>query len=45
MTLDRIQDLALVEKISQHAGMPAQIAEWQELGIVNEAAAICSKPT
>jgi len=37
VTLDRIQDLALVEKISQHAGMPAQIAEWQELGIVNEA--------
>jgi len=36
ITLDRIQDLGLVEQLSQHAGMPAQIAEWQELGIVDE---------
>jgi len=35
ITLDRIKDEKLIEKIYKHAGMKKQINEWQELGIVD----------
>jgi len=35
ITLDRITDLKIVEKILKHAGFKDQIKEWQELGIVD----------
>jgi adenine specific DNA methylase Mod len=36
ITLDRIKDIALVEKILKHKNIDEQIKEWQELGIVDE---------
>jgi len=35
ITLDRITDKKIVEKILKHAGIKDQIKEWQELGIVD----------
>ncbi len=35
ITLDRIKDKKLVEKILKHGGLKEQIKEWQELGIVD----------
>ena len=35
ITLDRITDKKLVEKILKHAGLKDQIKEWQELGIID----------
>ncbi len=35
ITLDRIRDKKLVEKILRHGGIKEQIKEWQELGIVD----------
>jgi adenine-specific DNA-methyltransferase len=35
ITLDKITDKKLVEKILKHAGIKDQIKEWQELGIVD----------
>ena len=36
VTLDRLNNLALVEKIIKHKNIKEQIKEWQELGIVDE---------
>jgi len=36
ITLDRIKDIPLIEKILQHQNITKQIQEWQELGIVDE---------
>ncbi|MBP8932917.1 MAG: site-specific DNA-methyltransferase [Candidatus Atribacteria bacterium] len=36
ITLDRIKDISLVEKILKHKNINEQIKEWQELGIVDE---------
>ena len=36
ITLDRITNKKLVEKILKHTGIKEQIKEWQELGIVDE---------
>lgn len=36
ITLDRITDKKIVEKILKHAGIKDQIKEWQELGIVDD---------
>jgi adenine-specific DNA-methyltransferase len=36
ITLDRIKDVNLVEKILNHSNISEQIKEWQELGIVDE---------
>ncbi len=36
ITLDRIADITLIEKIFQHQNIKEQIKEWQELGIVDE---------
>ncbi len=36
ITLDRIKDNNLIEKILKHNGIKEQIKEWQELGIVDE---------
>jgi adenine specific DNA methylase Mod len=36
ITLDRIKDKKLIEKIIKHEGIKEQIKEWQELGIVDE---------
>jgi len=36
ITLDRIKNTALIEKILNHKNIHAQIKEWQELGIVDE---------
>lgn len=36
ITLDRIKDKKLVEKILKHGGLKEQIKEWQELGIAEE---------
>ncbi len=36
ITLDRITDKKLVEKILKHIGIKEQIKEWQEIGIVDE---------
>ncbi len=35
ITLDRIKDKKLVEKILNHSGFEEQVKEWQELGIVD----------
>jgi len=35
ITLDRIKNKSLVEKILKHGGLKEQIKEWQELGIVD----------
>jgi len=34
ITIDKITDSALLEKITQHAGMPAQVQEWKDLGMI-----------
>ncbi|NSW45793.1 MAG: site-specific DNA-methyltransferase [Bacteroidales bacterium] len=36
ITLDRIKDIHVVEKILNHQSIQEQIKEWQELGIVEE---------
>jgi len=36
ITLDRISDKKLVEKIKKHKNYKEQVKEWQELGIVDE---------
>ncbi|MDD3735218.1 MAG: site-specific DNA-methyltransferase [Candidatus Pacebacteria bacterium] len=36
ITLDRIKDISLVERILEHKIINEQIKEWQELGIVDE---------
>ncbi len=36
ITLDRIKETELIEKIKNHASINKQIKEWQELGIVDE---------
>lgn len=36
ITLDRIKDIDLIEKILKHKKIKEQIKEWQELGIVDE---------
>jgi adenine specific DNA methylase Mod len=36
ITLDRIKDQKLIEKILKHEGIKEQIKEWQELGIEDE---------
>ena len=36
ITLDRIKDISLVEKILKHKNINEQIKEWQELGIIDE---------
>ena len=36
VTLDRIKDISLVEKILKHKNTDEQIKEWQELGIVDD---------
>jgi len=36
ITLDRIKDVNLIEKILKHSNISEQIKEWQELGIVDE---------
>ena len=36
ITLDRIKDISLIEKILKHKNINEQIKEWQELGIVDE---------
>ncbi|HPP11133.1 MAG TPA: site-specific DNA-methyltransferase [bacterium] len=36
ITLDRIKDQKLIEKVLKHKGIDEQIKEWQELGIVDE---------
>ena len=36
ITLDRITNKKIVEKIFKHAGIKDQIKEWQELGIVDD---------
>jgi len=36
ITLDRIKDISLVEKILNHKNINEQLKEWQELGIVDE---------
>ncbi len=36
ITLDRIKDIPLIEKILQHQNINTQIQEWQKLGIVDE---------
>lgn len=36
ITLDRIKDEKLIEKILKHKNIKEQIKEWQELGIVDE---------
>lgn len=36
ITLDKITDEALLKKIFKHKGMKDQIAEWQELGMVDK---------
>ena len=36
ITLDRIPETKLIEKILKHSGIKEQIKEWQELGIVDE---------
>lgn len=36
ITLDRIEDQKLIEKILKHKNIKEQIKEWQELGIVEE---------
>ncbi len=36
ITLDRIKDLKLIEKILKHKNIKEQIKEWQELGIVDK---------
>jgi len=36
ITLDRINNLELIEKILKHQNINEQIKEWQELGIVDE---------
>ncbi len=36
ITLDRIKDKKLIEKIQKQDGIKEQIKEWQELGIVDE---------
>ncbi len=36
ITLDRIKNLNLIEKILKHKGIEAQIKEWQDLGIVDK---------
>ncbi len=36
VTLDRLNNLELVEKIFTHVGIEEQIKEWKELGIVDE---------
>ncbi|MEA3272944.1 MAG: site-specific DNA-methyltransferase [Patescibacteria group bacterium] len=36
ITIDKIADKKLVEKILKHAGIKEQINEWQELGIINK---------
>jgi len=36
ITLDRIKNEKLIEKICKHSGMKEQIKEWQELGIVDD---------
>ena len=36
LTLDKISDLTLLEKIFAHPGMPAQVQEWQELGMLED---------
>jgi len=37
ITLDRINNLELIEKIFNHPNLNEQIKEWQELGIVDDA--------
>jgi len=34
ITIDKISDSALLEKIIQHTGMPAQVQEWKDLGMI-----------
>ncbi|BDQ04817.1 MAG: adenine-specific DNA methyltransferase [Candidatus Dojkabacteria bacterium] len=36
ITLDRINNIELIDKIFNHSGLQAQIKEWHELGIVDE---------
>lgn len=36
ITLDRIGDMGVIDKILQHENIQEQIKEWQELGIVEE---------
>jgi len=36
ITLDRIKDENLIEKIKKHVGIKEQIKEWQEIGIVDK---------
>ncbi len=36
ITLDRVKDISLVEKILKHKNINEQLKEWQELGIVDE---------
>ncbi len=36
ITLDRIQSVDLLEKLSKHPGMQEQITEWQQLGLTDE---------
>ncbi len=36
ITLDRINNIELIDKIFNHSGIQAQIKEWHELGIVDE---------
>ena len=37
ITIDKITDVALLHKLCAHAGMKAQIQEWQALGMVDAA--------
>lgn len=36
ITLDRIKDTKLIEKILKHSNIKNQIKEWQEIGIIDE---------
>jgi adenine specific DNA methylase Mod len=36
ITLDRINNIELIEKILKHSGIQDQIKEWQDLGIVDD---------